>query len=300
MFDAMRQSFEEILITAFFISALAYCIYRWCFYRDIRATFKEKLASSDDLSRKARRALLRAAVDAHINTRLRRWMYFFADLFWVLLFVVVVRSFLFEPFIIPSSSMKPELQIGDVIAVNKFTLGLRLPISNRRLTQGNAIKRGDVLVFKYPENPGISYIKRVIGLPGDKIFYDNRHLIINGQVVALKKIKKQSDDAKAIDLNGQTITQKRSYTVYEETLPPGYSHTMRYDDHFVADFAARDWTIAPGHYLMFGDNRDNSGDSREWGLLEDKYIIGRAVSIMLNFDCLKGAGKCDRFFKTIH
>lgn len=298
MFDHLRENFELILIVLFLISAIAYAIYRATFARQVKADIVANRARLNAMPKKERKQVRHNILTQHLNSPLRRLIYFFADLFWVLLFVVVARSFIFEPFIIPSGSMKPGLQIGDIVLVNKSELGLRLPVTNARLTGGKAIQRGDVLVFKYPSDPKVSYIKRVIGLPSDKVYYDNRHLTINGQSVQLKKIHTETDMVKAH--GNQGIVQKQtSFTVFEETLPPNHRNTIRYANHFSADYTPREWTVPEGKYFMMGDNRDDSADGRAFGFLDDSLIIGKANRIVFNFDCLKGDGKCDRFFKKI-
>ncbi|MGY0398444.1 MAG: signal peptidase I [Ostreibacterium sp.] len=297
MFDQLRENFEIILIVLFLLSLVSYIVYRLTTYNDIKADLKANKVDLSKLLKKERKTLHNNIVSNHLNSFLKKIIYFFADLFWVLLFVVVIRSFLYEPFIIPSGSMKPGLQIGDIILVNKYELGLRLPVTNDKITTGNPVKRGDVLVFKYPNNPKISYIKRVIGLPGDKVFYDNRNMTINGKPIPLTPIKTLND---TIQLHTQTkiIKQKLAYTIYQEDLL-GNKNTIRYADEFPANYPARDWIVPTGQYLMMGDNRDNSADGREFGFLDESLIIGRAARIAFNFECFKGNGKCDRFFKKI-
>lgn len=296
MFDSLRENFELIIVVLFLISTVAYLIYRATFYKDIKKALHYNRDRMSAMSKKERKNLRYSLHVGHTDTLFKKTVFFFADLFWVLLFVVVVRSFLFEPFIIPSSSMKPGLQIGDIVLVNKFEKGLRLPVTNQRLTDGKALERGDVIVFKYPRNPKISYIKRVIGLPGDKVYYDNRHMTINGQPVEISPISKE-DDLVEVKTPSGVIKVPVNYDVYSENLT-GNSHTIRYAKQ-PANYPARDWTIPEGKYLVMGDNRDNSADGRDFGFLDDELLIGRATRIAFNFDCLKGEGKCDRFFKEI-
>ncbi len=297
MFDSLRENFELILVILFIISAVCYVIYRSTFYKEVKADLSTNKEQLTLLSRRERKALKFNVTSSYINTPIRKSIYFFADLFWVLLFVVVVRSFLLEPFIIPSSSMNPGLQINDIVLVNKYEKGLRLPVTNTRLTDGEPVKRGDVIVFKFPENPKISYIKRVIGLPGDKVYYDNRKMTINGQSVPLKELHTESDETDVKTDKG-IVSEPVEYVVYEEDLQ-GYPHTIRYARKFSANYLAREWVVPAGKYLVMGDNRDNSADGRAFGYLDDSLLIGHATRIAFNFDCLKGKGKCDRFFKKI-
>lgn len=297
MFDSLRENFELILVALFLISAVAYVIYRATFYRPIKADLNANHKRLSELPRKQRKNMRYNIRATHIDSPLKKFVFFFADLFWVLLFVVVVRSFLFEPFIIPSSSMKPGLQIGDIVLVNKFEKGLRLPVTNARLTDGAPVKRGDVVVFKYPNDPKISYIKRIIGLPGDKVYYDNRNMTINGEKITLKPLLEETDNTEMRTANG-VVDVPVEYEVYDENLL-GYQHTMRYSKNNPPNYPAREWTVPEGKYLVMGDNRDNSADGRAFGFLNDGFLIGHATRIAFNFDCLKGQGKCDRFFKKI-
>ncbi|MBS9783656.1 MAG: signal peptidase I, partial [Pasteurella sp.] len=187
--------------------------------------------------------------------------------------------------------------ISDIVLVNKYEKGLRLPVTNQRLTKGNAIERGDVIVFKYPNDPKISYIKRVIGLPGDKVFYDNRSLTINGKAVILKKLGEVND---SVEVKTYAGAEKRDlpFTILTEELP-GKSHTIRYANNFKAPYVARQWVVPEGKYFVMGDNRDSSADGRAFGFLDDDLIIGKAGRIVLNVDCLMLKGKCNRFFKEI-
>ncbi len=297
MLDGLRENFEVILLTLFAISAVCYIVYRLTIYGDVKADLKQSKGVLSGLKRKERKQARNNIIARRMNNPFKKVLYFFADLFWVLLFVVVVRSFLYEPFVIPSGSMKPGLQIGDVVVVNKYELGLRMPITNLKFTPGKAVSRGDVLVFKYPNNPEISYIKRVIGLPGDKIYYDNRNMTINGQAVDLTLVKQVVDEVEVQTLQGP-MQQNRDYSIFEENLL-GYKNEIRYSDRYPADYPAREWVVPEGKYLMMGDNRDNSADGRDFGFLDEKLIIGKAARIVFNTNCFTGSGKCDRFFKAI-
>ena len=222
------------------------------------------------------------------------WLDWTAGLFPVIIAVFVLRSFLFEPFKIPSGSMIPTLLVGDLILVNKFTYGLRLPVLNTRLTEGNPPKRGDVMVFRYPPRPSLDYIKRVVGVPGDEVAYLNKKLTINGQPVPQVRLQDYFDpDA------------MRYFRQYRETLEDK-SHLLLNDDERPAlipgaeDFKFRGncrysiegvvCKVPEGHYFMMGDNRDNSLDSRYWGFVPDRNIVGKAFLIWMNFADLKRVG----------
>jgi signal peptidase I len=222
------------------------------------------------------------------------WLDWTAGLFPVILAVFVLRSFLFEPFKIPSGSMIPTLLVGDLILVNKFTYGLRLPVINTKLTEGNAPQRGDVMVFRYPPKPSLDYIKRVIGVPGDEVAYLNKKLTINGVEVSKTTVPEFFDE----DL-------MRYFKQFEETLGER-KHRLLNDDarpafvEGVEDFPFKQncrysvegvvCKVPEGHYFMMGDNRDNSLDSRYWGFVPDRNIVGKAFFIWMNFGNFKRIG----------
>jgi signal peptidase I len=186
----------------------------------------------------------------------------------VLLLVLILRSFLMEPFTIPSSSMVPTLRIGDYILVNKFEYGLRLPVIGTEIMALNKPQRGDIMVFKYPGDPRINYIKRVIGTPGDTIVYDNKRLIINGKEMPQT-------------LEAELPPGAPELQIYKESFD-GPDHTIQHILSRNQYAGVREWKIPEGHYFMMGDNRDNSNDSRFWGLVPDKNIVGKAVGIWMS------------------
>jgi len=216
------------------------------------------------------------------------WVEYSISFFPVILIVFLLRSFLVEPFKIPSSSMVPTLLVGDFILVNKFTYGIRLPVINKKIVGLNDPHRGDVMVFRYPEDPSLDYIKRVVGVPGDRIEYRNKRLTINGQQVPVRQI----DDY----LSKERMQFSRRYV---ETLG-GVEHEILLEDDApqigapgrAFPFAGNcnynsgglTCTVPPGHYFMMGDNRDNSSDSRVWGFVPDENIVGRAFFIWLNLN----------------
>ena len=213
------------------------------------------------------------------------WVEYSISFFPVILVVFFLRSFLVEPFKIPSSSMVPTLLVGDFILVNKFTYGIRLPVINRKIVELGSPQRGDVMVFRYPEDRSLDYIKRVVGIPGDRVEYRNKRLSINGAAVPLKQV----DDY----LSKERMQFSRRYV---ETL--GSEHEILLEDDAPAlggpgrafPFAENcnyntggvTCTVPPGHYFMMGDNRDNSSDSRVWGFVPDENIVGKAFFIWLN------------------
>ncbi|MCY1356088.1 Signal peptidase I [compost metagenome] len=198
----------------------------------------------------------------------------------VLAIVLVLRSFLVEPFQIPSGSMKPTLEVGDFILVNKFAYGIRLPVLDNKVIEVGDPQRGDVMVFRYPSDPNINYIKRVIGLPGDRIAYSSgKHLSVNGQPVAEK-------------LLGEEPGTLGSAMLYEEKLGEA-EHLIRKEMKRYRMEPGREWVVPQGHYFMMGDNRDNSNDSRYWndpripkdllGMVPDRNIVGKAFAVWMSW-----------------
>ncbi len=224
------------------------------------------------------------------------WLDWTAGLFPVILAVFLLRSFVVEPFKIPSGSMMPTLLTGDLILVNKFTYGLRLPVINTRITQGKPPARGDVMVFRYPPDPNKDYIKRVVGLPGDEVAYLNKRLTINGQPVNKNEVPDYFDEA-------AMLYAKQ----YSETLG-GVEHKILNDEGRRAGLSEAEILVFPnrencrysvegvvckvpqGHYFAMGDNRDNSLDSRYWGFVPDENIVGKAFWVWMNFSNLKRIG----------
>ncbi|CAN7429526.1 signal peptidase I [Pseudorhodoferax sp. LjRoot39] len=215
------------------------------------------------------------------------WLDWTAGLFPVILVVFLLRSFLFEPFKIPSGSMIPTLLVGDLILVNKYHYGVRLPVINTKITEGNPLQRGDVVVFRYPPKPSLDYIKRVVGVPGDEVAYLNKRLTVNGQPVPTSSVPEFFDQ-----------DAMRYFKQYEEKLGDK-PHRLLIDDDRpafipgVENFAGKDQCrysvegvvckVPEGNYFMMGDNRDNSLDSRYWGFVPDANIVGKAFFIWMNF-----------------
>jgi signal peptidase I len=215
------------------------------------------------------------------------WIEYPKSFFPVILIVFVLRSFLVEPFKIPSGSMIPTLVVGDFILVNKYAYGIRIPVINRKVVEIGQPKRGDVMVFRYPEDPSLDYIKRVIGLPGDRVSYIKKRLSINGVELPRKPL--------ADYLHRERIHYSRQYL---ERID-GSDHAILLEDDAPAsippmtEFPFREnclynsegvvCTVPRGHYFMMGDNRDSSADSRVWGFVPDENIVGKAFFIWFNF-----------------
>jgi len=187
----------------------------------------------------------------------------------VLAVVLVLRSFLYEPFQIPSSSMVPTLEVGDYILVNKFSYGLRLPVTRTKILDVGEPERGDVMVFFPPHQNDTYYIKRVIGVPGDRVTYYNKQLTVNGSPVPQ-------------DWLAELPSGRFMIKMGREVLPDSDGHLMQIDNRR----GPRNFSVVvkPGHYFMMGDNRDNSSDSRVWGQVPERDIVGKAVAIWMHWE----------------
>jgi len=235
----------------------------------------------------------RAALEAGL-LRQPTWIEYSGSFFPVIALVFVLRSFLYEPFKIPSSSMVPTLLVGDLILVNKYTYGIRLPVVNKKIIDVNEPKRGDVMVFKYPSDPSLDYIKRVVGVPGDKIAYKNKRLTVNGKALSYAPLPDYLDEDRLSysrqfteDLNGV------AHRILNDDGAPAFASNERnFPGQDLCRFNGGDFacTVPPGNYFMMGDNRDNSLDSRYWGFVPDQNIVGKAFFIWMNFGNLKRIG----------
>lgn len=191
----------------------------------------------------------------------------------VLLVVLILRSFLVEPFQIPTGSMIPTLEVGDFILVNKFAYGVRLPVIGTKLVDVADPERGDVMVF-IPPHVDSYYIKRVIGLPGDTIRYEDKRLFVNGELISEEFVEDIDIDTNLGELAG---------TLHTETIG-GVEHATQHITVVTRQRSRTTWVIPNGHYFMMGDNRDNSSDSREWGTVPEKDIVGRAIAVWMHKD----------------
>ncbi|CAB1369360.1 signal peptidase I [Denitratisoma oestradiolicum] len=222
------------------------------------------------------------------------WVEYGASFFPIIIAVFLLRSFLVEPYKIPSGSMIPTLLVGDFILVNKYTYGIRLPVINKKVVELNSPRRGDVMVFRWPVDPSLDYIKRVVGVPGDKIAYLNKQLTINGVKVATRKVDDFLDKDRLYytpRFVEQLDTVEHSVLLADEA-PPFISQTTQfpYRDRCNYNSEGVVCEVPPGHYFMMGDNRDNSQDSRYWGFVPDENIVGKAFFVWFNFSDLKRIG----------
>ena len=218
------------------------------------------------------------------------WVEYSISFFPVILIVFLLRSFLVEPFKIPSGSMIPTLLIGDFILVNKFAYGVRLPVLNLKVVELGSPRRGDVMVFRYPADPSLDYIKRVVGLPGDRIEYRNKVLHVNGTLVPRRQIADyESRERLQFFPRYLESFEGAGHEIILEKEAPGFvSQSMDFRHSGKCDYNSGGLvcTVPAGHYFVMGDNRDNSSDSRVWGFVPDGNIVGKAFFIWLNLNAL--------------
>lgn len=261
----MAFDFELLLALAFVITAAAWIYDRVCFYPKRKAILSE-------LSEEALAAMPKQAKEKLANTP--KWLTEIKSYFVIVLIIFGVRSFVVEPFQIPSGSMLPTLEIGDFILVNKFDYGIRLPVFNTTIIPTTKPKRGDVIVFKYPKDPSQNYIKRLVGLPGDVISYHNKRLVINGQIIG---------EQFEAELPPTKKSQNMAVALYNEDLS-GVNHKIY--KAFTDNNLEGDWVVPEGHYFGMGDNRDNSSDSRVWGYIPEENMKGRAFYVWMHWEKL--------------
>ncbi|MFC3283681.1 signal peptidase I [Litchfieldella rifensis] len=227
-------------------------------------------------ARRARVAAAEAETGERLDETSRRrvakepWLVDYARSFFpVLLVVLLLRSFVVEPFQIPSGSMRPTLEIGDFILVNKYTYGLRLPVLNTEIVELGEPERGDVMVFRFPQEPSVNFIKRVVGLPGDHIRYEGKQLFVNGKPVSKSLLEEVPREAP-----NELLFEERlgavSHRIYNNPRDPGPQ--------------VRELEVPEGHYFMMGDNRDHSNDSRYWGFVPEENIVGKAFAVWMHWD----------------
>ena len=222
------------------------------------------------------------------------WVEYSVSFFPVILIVFLLRSFLFEPFKIPSGSMIPTLQIGDFILVNKFTYGVRLPVLNVKVLELGTPQRGEVMVFRFPEDPSLDYIKRVVGVPGDRIEYRGKKLTVNGRPVPMQQLPDYlaRDRMQFFRHYVETLDGRPHEILIDEDAPasPALLRTFPHVGNCNYNSVGLACTVPAGHYFMMGDNRDNSSDSRVWGFVPDENIVGKAFFIWLNLNELSRFG----------
>jgi signal peptidase I len=199
----------------------------------------------------------------------------------IFLIVLLLRAFLVEPFRIPSGSMMPTLLVGDFILVNKFTYGIRIPVIKTKLIDMNEPQRGDIVVFRWPVNPRLDYIKRVVGLPGDRVRYQNKTLFINDQPMQIDAVGPYQPEGSGMRALGSIEGMEKlgdvEHAVLVSPVAPDFSSGCRFLEY-------REVTVPEGQYLMVGDNRDDSNDGRCWGFVPEQNLVGKAFFIWMSWD----------------
>lgn len=270
----MDFDFPLIMVTAVFITGVLWAldIVLWAPKRrsaaeSLSAQTPEDDDDSDNNIEIAKQELLKESVFVEYSR----------SLFPVILAVLVLRSFVVEPFRIPSGSMMPTLLAGDFILVNKFSYGVRLPVIDTKIIPVGKPERGDVLVFRYPKNPSIDYIKRVVGLPGDKVAYYNKQLFINGEPASQTGLGTYDGVGAGVTMAGAQIRSENLTGVEHNILIDAQKGTLE-----------GEFQVPDGRYFVMGDNRDNSNDSRYWGVVPEENLVGKAFMIWMNWDSTAG------------
>jgi signal peptidase I len=210
-----------------------------------------------------------------VGQSLPLWVEYARSFLPILLIVLFLRSFLFEPFRIPSGSLKPTLVVGDFVLTNKFTYGIRLPVSHTEVIEMNKPKRGDIVVFRFPPDPRVDYIKRIIGLPGDRISYIDKVIYVNGKPAEQTTLGYRTEREEYIPSEFRVLKKQENLN--------GVVH----DIYLQPDDPARNFEnliVPPGQYFAMGDNRDDSRDSREWGFVPDANLVGKAILVWFSWD----------------
>ncbi len=301
-FGLLEGNFALLLLMATVVTGVYWLAERFYFMPN-----RQKAAGSLETEAKRRHAELGkmgiSQVDGDVAQAQARvlaqpwWLDWTAGLFPVIIAVFILRSFLFEPFKIPSGSMIPTLLVGDLILVNKFHYGLRLPVIHTKITEGDKPKRGDVMVFRYPPKPNLDYIKRVVGVPGDEVAYLNKRLTINGQVIATVPVAEFFDeDAMRYFKQYEEVLGEHKHRLLNDDARPAFipgadNFAFRQNCHYSVEGVV--CKVPEGQYFMMGDNRDNSLDSRYWGFVPDDNIVGKAVLVWMNFGNIKRIGRFD-------
>lgn len=262
----MDFDFPTLLVAATFITGVIWALDAWLWAPKRRAAATDLKAAGAGTNAERIEAALKEPVLVE----------YAKSFFPVILAVLLLRSFLVEPFRIPSGSMMPTLLVGDFILVNKYTYGIRLPVANWKVIDLNLPQRGDVAVFRYPKDPSVDYIKRVVGVPGDHIEYRDKVLYVNGAKVAQVPAGTYIGTGSGLSASGASVRVEQlgevQHQILVEPRKPNRAGSFR---------------VPEGQYFVMGDNRDNSNDSRFWGTVPEANLVGKAFMIWMNWD---GAG----------
>ncbi|MGA8786335.1 MAG: signal peptidase I [Polaromonas sp.] len=298
-FGIVEGNFSLLLFLAAVVTGIYWLAERFYFWPQRR----KAVAALEENAAKRRAELAKmgiSQVDDNIRDARARlimqpwWLDWTAGLFPVIVVVFLLRSFLFEPFKIPSGSMIPTLLVNDLILVNKFHYGVRLPVINTKIFDNHSPQRGDVMVFRYPPKPSLDYIKRVVGIPGDEVAYLNKRLTINGKPLPKTPLPDFFDeDALRYAKQFQETNGDRTYHLLNDDERPAFiagADNFPFRDNCRYSSEGVVCKVPEGQYFMMGDNRDNSLDSRYWGFVPEKNIVGKAFFVWMNFGNLKRIG----------
>jgi signal peptidase I len=261
----MHFNFPAIMVIAVVFTGVVWALDAWLWApkRKQRADELESTNADQDNLQEAKEKILKEPVLVEYSR----------SLFPVILIVLLLRSFLIEPFRIPSGSMMPTLLVGDFILVNKFAYGLRLPVLDTKFIEVGEPERGDVIVFRYPKEPSIDYIKRVVGLPGDLIGYYNKQVFINGKPMEQEQKGTFQGVGAGVSMSGAELRKEYLDSVEHNILIDPTRGTVE-----------GEFRVPNGSYFVMGDNRDNSNDSRYWGVVPEENLVGKAFMIWMNWD----------------
>jgi len=279
----MHFDFPAIMVLAVLFTGSVWLldVFLWLPKRKLRA---QALASKD-------KSLLGSKLEEEQDKLLKEPLIveYSRSLFPVIFIVLVLRSFMVEPFRIPSGSMMPTLLVGDFILVNKYAYGIKLPVIHTKIFDVGEPKRGDVMVFRFPKDPSIDYIKRVIGIPGDKIQYKNKQILLNGEPIPLVTQSIYEGVGSGVTMSGAELKVEELNDAKHQVLIDRGKPSINYE-----------FIVPKDKYFVMGDNRDNSNDSRYWGMVPQENLVGKAFFVWMNWDGSGDGVSFDRIGTSIH